>query len=905
MNLLEISFGQTSGEISLRGDHPWQEILSYDSYADGFEKAVQLIKTEALSYDGGTLLFTEESFLLSHGCYPLPQGGYNGIISYFTEALNAPFLLGIPTTSPDFKKQLYQAREEAEWTLQYYDFHPGKEEYCVESLLTTGNGYMGLRGTLPEMEICDDTYPATYIAGLYDRAESTVDGQVISNEDFVNAPNLQSFSVSIGNASPITLTPEHILFLSRRLNMKNGLFESQMIYEDEQNRQMEIQTKRFVSLENRNQYHIQYTVEPLNFSETLTVYAKAEGDVYNYNVERYRSLTRSHLEIDEVECDDKNTLLVAHTKQSKTKIVQKSLLHIDEAVAKSPIVFEKTNTSAMQKIAFSAVSGQSYCFEKTVHVSTFSPEETVKCKIATKAPILPLSFEKTQKASAPLWETLWDEADVVVEGDLFSQKMLHLHAYHLLVSASFPGNRGLDVSVTARGLHGEGYRGHIFWDELFIFPFYIYHYPKTARTLLFYRFNRLAAAKKNAKENGYAGAMYPWQSGASGEEETQEKHLNPLTGVWGDDHSRLQRHVSLAIAYNIWTYVTYTGDTSILKEGGAETYLEIVRFWASIASYSKEDERYHISGVMGPDEFHEAFPGNPSPGLKDNAYTNIMVVWLIEEMDKILSSFSPKEQNALLEKSDITLDVQEKLATMKAKLALDISPDGIIAQFDGYFTLKEVDWDYYRKKYGNIYRMDRILLAEGESADEYQVSKQADLFMAFYNLPEKRVLEILNHLGYTLPDGFELENYRYYLARTSHGSTLSRVVYSAVGWELGQDSQAMYQQALSSDYDDIQGGTTAEGIHTGVMAATLDATVSIYGGLNLQGELPEMHPKLPEAWKKLSFSFHFQSVRYKVTLTEESATLTASQDATLIIENQKVSLKKEEPMTILLKGGNK
>ncbi len=188
-----------------------------------------------------------------------------------------------------------------------------------------------------------------------------------------------------------------------------------------------------------------------------------------------------------------------------------------------------------------------------------------------------------------------------------------------------------DASITARGLHGEAYRGHIFWDELFILPLYNIHFPKVAKSALLYRYHRLEAARKYAKEHGYEGAMFPWQSGSDGREETQVVHLNPLTGKWGPDFSSFQRHVSLAIAYNIWQYFHTTEDMDFMKDYGAEMFLEICRFWASKAQLDDKTGRYSIKNVMGPDEFHEKYPGSEEGGLKDNTYTNIMVVWTLSK----------------------------------------------------------------------------------------------------------------------------------------------------------------------------------------------------------------------------------------------------------------------------------
>jgi trehalose/maltose hydrolase-like predicted phosphorylase len=153
--------------------------------------------------------------------------------------------------------------------------------------------------------------------------------------------------------------------------------------------------------------------------------------------------------------------------------------------------------------------------------------------------------------------------------------------------------------------------------------------------MLMYRYRRLDEARKYANQHGFAGAMFPWQSGSDGREETQVVHLNPLTGKWGDDYSSLQRHVSLAIAYNIWDYYWITEDIEFLRQYGAEMFFDIARFWASKAKLNDKTGRYEIKGVMGPDEFHEHMPDSAEGGLKDNTYTNLMVAWLFNKSYEI------------------------------------------------------------------------------------------------------------------------------------------------------------------------------------------------------------------------------------------------------------------------------
>jgi len=504
------------------------------------------------------------------------------------------------------------------------------------------------------------------------------------------------------------------------------------------------------------------------------------------------------------------------------------------------------------------------------------------------------SFEELKIESKESWKKVWDKIDIQIEGDRLAQKLLRLHLYHLMVSFS-PNSANYDASITARGLHGEAYRGHIFWDELFILSLYNIHFPEVAKAALMYRYRRLATARNYAKEYGFKGAMFPWQSGSDGSEETQVVHLNPMTGKWGPDFSSFQRHVSLAIAYNIWQYFHVTEDFEFMKNYGAEMFLEICRFWASKAQLDEKSGRFSIKNVMGPDEFHEKYPGSGEGGLKDNTYTNIMVIWTLSRAIDLMEKF---KLDVTTIKSKIKLGDQEIKEWKEIISNINILiEDDILSQYDGYFDLKELDWDYYRQKYKNIYRMDRLLKAEGKSADDYKVAKQADTLQTFYNLDESEVTEIMSNLRYKLSEDYLAKNLKYYLQRTSHGSTLSRVVHSQLANMINDKklSWELYSGALTSDYADIQGGTTGEGIHAGVMAGTVLIALQSFAGLNLKGDVVKFDPHLPDHWRSISFGFNFKHVDYlcKVNLNciEISQKNESDKDLEIEISTKKYFLK--------------
>lgn len=363
-----------------------------------------------------------------------------------------------------------------------------------------------------------------------------------------------------------------------------------------------------------------------------------------------------------------------------------------------------------------------------------------------------------------------------------------------------------------------------------------------------YRYRRLDEARERAREAGYGGAMYPWQSGSDGREETHAFNYNWNDGKWYADLSHNQRHVNAAIFYNVWQYYLATRDVNYIWNHGARMMLEIVRFWASITTFNPDRGRYEIHGVMGPDEYHEKYHDAPQAGINNNAYTNVMAAWMFKTALDALDLFPEKRRKRLCESLDLTDEEIEKWRDMSRKMFVPFHDDGIITQFEGYEKLKELDWDLYRKKYKSTYRMDMILRAEGDSADHYKLAKQADTLMLFYLFPERDLKEMFERLGYEYKDDTMRRNVEYYYQRCSHCSTLSLIVHAAIMAGIDpKRSWEMFIHALHADIVDVQGGTTPEGIHMGIMAGTLDLMQRGFMGLEIDGDVLHFKPKaIPE-----------------------------------------------------------
>ena len=764
------------------------------------------------------------------------------------------------------------------WKLTYKDFVPA-EENLREALCTLGNGYFGTRAASMESSVSRIHYPGTYVAGVYNKTPTHIAGRTIFNEDFVNCPNWLYLSFRIGDGEWITPSTGNVLSYRQELDIHRGVLTRSMRIQDREGRKTTVKAQMLVHMQNPHIGAIKYVITPENYAEWIIVRSALDGTVQNRGVPRYRQLNSKHLKGIALGGFGKNGIYLSmKTSQSNITISQASRLRIFKGGRElKPVsrILKDKNKKICQEFALKVSRKKHYEIEKIVSIYT-SKDELIKNPLSATINSMKTSyrFKSLLKTHTQAWELLWRRFDIQIEGDQFSQKVLRLHTFHLLQAASVH-NSSIDGGLPARGLHGEAYRGHIFWDEVFVMSFFDLHTPQTSKALLLYRYNRLSKAREYAKENGYKGAMFPWQSGSTGEEETQSLHLNPMSGKWGPDYSRIQRHVSFAIAYNVWQHWKYTRDIDFLVNYGAEMILSIAQFGASLSKYSRKDKRYHTEGIMGPDEFHERFPNSDKPGFKDNAYTNLLIAWTLIRAQEIASILPRDTKDNLFKK--LHLKEQDLLhwENISQKMNIIFNNDGIISQFDGYFKLKELDWASYRAKYGKIQRMDRILKSEGKSPNEYKIAKQADVLMMFYHFPLVEIKDIFRRLGYKFTHFLLKKNYEYYIKRTSHGSTLSRVAHCYVAYLLARYSESWkyFLDILRSDIYDTQGGTTPEGIHVGVMGGSINIAMRHFAGIEILKDKIKVEPSLPKKWRSMKLRFFYREKWIALSITKKDITI--------------------------------
>ncbi len=767
------------------------------------------------------------------------------------------------------------------WTMTFGGYQPD-DERLREALCTMGNGYLAVRGAAPECDAGELHYPGTYVAGVYNRLIDEVSGVTIDNESLVNLPNWLPLTFRIDGGPWFDIDAVDISSYLVTLDLRRATLSREFVFTDDAGRSTRVQQRRFVAMHQPHVAAMQTTVRALNWSGRIEFRSLVDGNMANRGVDRYRDLASRHLEVTGLhELAPDSVLLSAETVESRIGIAValRSTLHGDEADPEVSVDAERSTVigdgRAGHQLCADLQPQRAVTLEKVACVFT-SRDHGISGPVAAAERELRRvgDYTELERGHRLAWAHLWERFNIEMGRDADLLRIVRLHQLHLVQTLS-PHTADLDVGVPARGLHGEAYRGHVFWDELFVFPVTNLRLPKVTRSLLMYRYRRLPEARRAAIAAGHVGAMFPWQSGSDGREESQRLHLNPRSGRWNPDASARAHHIGLAVAYNVWQHYQVTGDIGFLIDYGAEMLAEIARFWVSLAEFDAERDRYVIRGVIGPDEFHSGYPGREYDGIDNNAYTNVLAVWVIMRTLEALERIPMTYRLALLEALGIGDDELARWDDVSRRMFVPFH-DGVISQFEGYEKLAELDWDGYRSRYDNMQRLDRILEAENDSANNYKASKQADALMLFYLLSADELYELFDRLGYRFAPEQIPQTIDYYQARTSHGSTLSAVVHA---WVLarGNRAQAMqyFGQALASDVVDIQRGTTAEGIHLAAMTGSIDLLQRCFTGLEIRRDRIMLGPLWPKSLGKLEFTFRYRGHRLRLGVSGRSATLSA------------------------------
>jgi trehalose/maltose hydrolase-like predicted phosphorylase len=761
-------------------------------------------------------------------------------------------------TGPDRMADVLAVRANADWILDDKGFDPLRES-SRESRFAISNGFLGIRGARTiNRAIQSRLSPRIYVAGLFDSSgvEQPVPALV---------PVADWLQVRISRSGGPTAHPALDMLSHRRtLDMNRGVLLTGARLKDTDLVDIRLRTLRLVSSSERSM--------ALQLIET--VIEKGQGDI---TLEASFDGLDFGLIPERLEPD----LGVWRTKcfGKRLAISTAASLQVDGRTI-LPTVLGQFRWSW----TWTSSPGQVVCFQHLVAVvrgdgDEGDPAESAQDRL--KAAVCH-GWRRVIAEHEAAWKVRWSRSDVEVDGDPAAQQALRFAVYHLNSAANPDDER---VSIAARALTGGDYRGHVFWDtEIFLLPFYSLTWPAAARALLMYRFHTLPAARAKAARLGWRGALYAWESACDGAETTPRNAIGPDRRVVDILCGTQEQHISADVAYAVWHYWQATADDAFLCDAGAEILLETARFWSSRGT-AEADNRVHIRGVIGPDEYHEH--------IDDNAFTNVMARWNIRralDVVTLLKTRWPECWSRLsrnLKLDDAELAIWTGIADA---MATGLDPDtGLFEQFEGFSALEKIDLASYA---GRSVPMDVVL--GRERIAKSQVIKQADVVALLALLPE----EFARDTGAT--------NFQYYEPRCSQGSSLSSAMHGLAAARLGQVELALkyFHQTAAIDLAEAHVAIDG-GVHIAALGGVWLMAVMGFAGLSLRSDGLAIDPRLPSRWKSLAFGmqWHGRQLALKIDGVQNmlDATLEAGDSMILTISGAPHTIAVRSPLRVPLK----
>ncbi len=748
---------------------------------------------------------------------------------------------GEPTSAPGWTQALFPSTEEPNWRIKARAFIPALE-HDIETRFAISNGFLGIRGALDMPARA--SRPRTFVAGLF-----APGGKAFFNLPLLAPmPDWMSIKLSV-EGKRLVQNSHGIEWHQRFLDMRRAMVIAEWTQRVAGGHVLRIRTARLASGAARNiAFHL---------TQTKLISEPSPAEITLYGAPHLRTSSNKTGATGEDRASDRNRNGHKESNSSAqhgTLLVQvpgsKQVAAMAGATAswfnsKPAQLTEGDDLTPVWK--WEALPGQWATFARVL-AATSGPaadaaqnQATVTLWRTWREP--PATLVSSHVAA---WAERWAASDIIIEGDDEDQVALRFALYHLISSADPTRS---DVSIGARGLTGDAYLGHVFWDtDIFALPFYIFTWPDAARALLRYRYQTLPAARAKAARMGYRGALYAWESADTGDEVTPSLIRRPDGAVLRVRNGEEEHHISADIAFAVWSYWQATGDDQFFLEAGAEILLETARFWASRCT-GAADGQQHIYDVIGPDEYHET--------VDDNAYTNELARWNLKrgvETAELLATRWPArwiELSARLNLSDAELTSWATSARLLVQP--HTSPDGVIEQFNGYFEREDITPVAHAP--GGM-PIDMLLGSDRVAGS--QIIKQADVLMLFVLLGEQ------------YSEHEWAANFGYYAPRCAHGSSLSPSVHARIAARLGNMAAAetYLRQAMQIDLSDTL-GASAQGIHIGALGGLWSAIVFGFLGLVFNHDSLRIHPHLPPSWRHLRIPVRWRDRRITFDISQQ------------------------------------
>lgn len=735
-----------------------------------------------------------------------------------------------------------------------------------ETVFSLGNGYMGLRSVTEEHYT--DERRNLFVAGTFNKfAQNEV-------TELPNAADVLWMEFTLDGVR-FDLTQGTILNYRRTLDLKQAELVREVTWENPNGNVYELVFRRFVSMADLHVIVQRVSITPKQES-VLAMTSGIDGQMTNSGVQHF-------LEGDKRLYDGRFMQQLLTTTESGIDFAFHSVHRFSRGDSFEP----KSIIKMDRRQIFFDYSDILIPAEETLTIEKYSTVFTSRDNdlvTETREELANFALNATRDAEAKGYESLfndhvkaWDElvwshTPIMIESEsMFDQLAIRFAQYHLAVMTPKHDHR---MNVAAKGLSGEGYKGHTFWDtEIFILPYYTYTNPKIARSLLEYRYLSLPGAHRKAKENGYEGAMFPWESAwlDDGEVTPVWGAADIVTGeatkIWS---GFIEQHITSDIAFAAWQYYHVTGDQDFMDRYGYELLIDTAKFWTSRLEWNDDKGIYEINQVVGPDEYKEH--------VDNNAFTNYTAHWNIQKAIQYVELLC-REKPELYEQLNKKLDLETAHERFRHVLDLIYLPqvreDGVLPQDDTYLQKEIIDLTKYKNQenVGSMFYDYNL-----EQVNEIQVSKQADVMILMYLLEDLFTSDV------------KRANWEYYEPKTLHDSSLSLSTHSVLASDLGDQELAydLFRRASEIDLGPNM-KTSDAGIHAASLGGIWQAVVNGFGGVRMTGGNLRISPMLPKAWNTLRFSIDWKG---------ETLDVRASQNQ-VIIERRNPS---REPLSVEVYG---
>ncbi|MBK1812103.1 glycoside hydrolase family 65 protein [Clostridium sp. YIM B02505] len=724
-----------------------------------------------------------------------------------------------------------------------------------ESLFNVSNGYLGVRGNFEEKYPGNyKTIRGTYINAFYEDAPIQYGEKAYAfpetMQKTVNVTDSQDIDIII-NGQKFSAFQGTIKDFNRYVDIKKGCYIRELHWVSPLGEELKIKITRMASLKYLELFVINYEIEKVNFDEDIIIQSSINGDVANFTDENDPRVGTDHakiLSIKSITAEKGVMQIVSETANSKNIVAVTTRHQYD---TENEITVEKTEKSVHTIFKIGTGSKIINFTKYNVYTDSRRHKNVENSGFEISERLSFISFESLLETQAEYLNKFWGLADIDIEGDEKLHQGLKYNLYQLLQAVG----KDEKSNITAKGLSGEGYEGHYFWDtEIYILPFFTLCYPQLAKSLLRYRYNILDAARERALEMGHKkGAAYPWRT------------------IIGKECSSYfpagtaQYHINGDIAYSYVQYYLATGDFDFVKEFGAEVIFETARIWLEIGHFHKG--LFKIDAVTGPDEYTAI--------VNNNYYTNVMAKYNLKWAVKFYNELKFKDEKifkSLSDKIGITEEEVENFENAYKNMYLPYNEELEINAQDDTFLSKAV-WDFENTPKENY---PLLLNYHPLTIYRYQVLKQADTVLAHFLVEDEADVSTIKN------------SYDYYEKITTHDSSLSCAAYSIMASKVGYPNLAYkyFIETARLDLDDTH-GNTKDGIHTANMGGTWMAIVYGFAGLRIKEDYISLSPKLPKAWNELSFGFSYKGNYIKVYMKNDKTEIVSEGNSLIILKLNK------------------